>query len=248
MTALKQFATLKNDLDGPVVTLVATIDSAEVDNSLHQILGSAAVYEERAYQMAAALEKKTAELGKQLHDPTKRVEPELATGGISGDQENRGQCESMLRELRELDEAFAAADLGSWQTIHDRLGHQSVGQIDHQPKTETTPARKNRKSEVNGAGEGKLADKIANLTDKLYSLQQLAYNLWALREIHSAEEDTDNWDVPLARIDTGLLHPTVASLYQRTYEEKIKKVEDPLARTAKAKHVLSSPKTGLSTF
>ena len=240
---------LKKDLDEPLLTLVATNSSADADKSLDQILRSASVYEDRAFQMVAAVDVKRAALGKQLHEPNNRVEPAPASGDdASPSRENRGQFENMIRDLRELDEACGAADLVSWQTIHDRLGHKSVGQPVQQPTAETTPTNKTRGPAVTGADEGNLAEKIANLTQKLYSLQQLAYNLWALREIHAADEDTDNWDVPLARIDTGLLHPTVAALYQQTYGEKIKTIDDPLTTIAKAQHMLSSPKTGLSAF
>ena len=249
VTEIKKFTSLKKDLDGPVVTLVATLGSAEVDNSLDQILGSAAVYEERAFQLVAALEKKTAEFEKQLRDLNNRIDPAPSSAdGAAGSLENRGQSERILHKLRELDEAFAAADLASWQTIHGQLGRQTVEQTGRPPKATPAITRSESKSEVTSSGEGKFIDKIANLTNKLYSLQQLAYNMWALREIQSAEEDTDNWDVKLAPIDTGLLHPTVAALYSSTYGDQIKEVKDPPTLTAKAQHVLGNPKIELSAF
>jgi hypothetical protein len=77
--------------------------------------------------------------------------------------------------------------------------------------------------------------------------QQLRYNLWALQQIHAAES-VATWDVYLGRVDAGLLHPAVASLYSSAYDQLMRKQDDPVVRIRVVQTILTTPKVPLSAF
>ncbi len=77
--------------------------------------------------------------------------------------------------------------------------------------------------------------------------QFMAYNLWALREIHAAETG-DSWPERLARIDPGVLSPAVATLYSSVQSRRIEDERDPRRRGRAVRLLMAPTKTPLAAF
>lgn len=246
--ALDDFVKLKQELERSLLTLIATSKTDSTGKDLEQVWLTAANLQECAAAKVRELRGESKQYAANLHDGATAVEP--AAPSEPKDERpgtNTGECEQRIAQLQSLDVALDRADLTSWLMIQDRLQREpGVKDDSNRPEANTVAAVVDPKKAAS-TGTDDLVRTMSEAELEVRRLQQLAYNLWALREIEAAEA-VDNWDHRLSRIDVGLLHATVAPLYSSTYGRRIEEIEEPQDRLLKVQGLLTRQKIGLESF
>lgn len=88
---------------------------------------------------------------------------------------------------------------------------------------------------------------LSDIEASAVKLRALRYNFWALTRIQQAGQ-SNLWPDLLGQIDAGLLHSTVATLYQDTYQLHIALVTDPALRVRQVQTILNKQKCSLTDF
>jgi hypothetical protein len=88
---------------------------------------------------------------------------------------------------------------------------------------------------------------VAGCLTRVQELQQAKYNLWAIQQIHTAEE-VPGWPERLGQIDVRLLHPTVSALYSMAYEARMKSLDDRQQRPQAVRRLIQQPKVVIEQF
>lgn len=133
----------------------------------------------------------------------------------------RGTYANLSEEIQQLHEDLKSMDLESWLVFATEPGH--AGRLE------------------------KLYSDIARCLTRAQELQQAKYNLWAIREIHAAEEVQEGWPERLGRIDVRLIHPTVSALYSMAYETRMKSL-DGQQRPQAVRRLIQQPKIAIEQF
>ena len=165
---------------------------------------------------------------KQLAEASNKVNPVTATG----EEVSQGKMTNYLSDLARLANASTESELAPWLTLRDDENSSAIASKDEKPAS------------VRGY---KLDDAIIAAQQDANRGRQLAYNLWALREIH-ASETVDSWSARLGQIDTGMLEPEVSALYSSTYGKRLEEIKEPERRSSTVQTLLSSPKIALNAF
>jgi hypothetical protein len=217
IAAVEAFQSLTQDLAGCVVALSATQEVTKPVDA--PVL--------RVIERADAAIAKSADAVKAAHEKMKLLRQELgeATSVDKSENNEPGQCEATIRQLGQLMAAVEAADFESWLALRELAAS---------------------KAESNDGLAGLLAAMDAARSDTAEA-QLLAYNLWALGELESAET-VDGWDGVLASLDKRLLSPEVSALYSSVYSRRVESVRDPKARVTKVITLLTDSSTPLSAF
>jgi hypothetical protein len=219
---IRQFGSYLISHHSQLVALLAAVPPSEpLPASLQAIADRARQLDAASVIALGSATKVLHQLREQLRDSSNRIEPATATSEGSPE----GHCSRLLRQIGELTAARQQADLDTWLQL-------GGGEL---------PANA---PEVSGAGS---SDKLLEVERQANSTRQLAYNLWALREIHAAET-VDSWVERLAQIDTGLLEPVVAALYSSTYGRRLEHVTDPFQRAVVVQQLLGDSKHTLGAF
>jgi len=92
-----------------------------------------------------------------------------------------------------------------------------------------------------------LRHSISQLGQSAFELQRGRYNLWALTQIHAAEESLD-WPQRLGQVDVHLLHPTVSALYSMVYNRRIEAAPDRHKRGYSVRLLLNQAKIRQEQF
>lgn len=133
----------------------------------------------------------------------------------------RGAYAKLSEEIQKLHEDIKASDLESWLVFAAEPGKS--GRLE------------------------KLYSDIVRCLTRVQELQQAKYNLWAIQEIHAAEE-VAGWQERLGRIDVRLLHPTVSALYSMAYEARMKSLNDRQQRPQAVRRLIQQPKIAIEQF
>lgn len=207
-----------------VVALLAAVRPTEALPAPVQAIVENAVQLETLCTAALAQAKKDlTEFRGRLRDPSIRTDPQKPEGS----QPAEGRCTQLLRQIGELSAAKEHADIDTWVGLsHD---HRSMKEATSDAESDGTDAV------------------IMDLEQLASSTRQLAYNLWALREIHAAET-VESWVGRLAQIDTGHLAPVVGALYSSACSKQLEQVQDPHQRSVVVQLLLSDPKIPLDAF
>lgn len=91
------------------------------------------------------------------------------------------------------------------------------------------------------------AQRLGECIKGIKELQTVAYNLWALRQIHAAGEVT-MWSDYLGAIDVGLLHPSVHAMYSQVSDSRLNRAQDSSSRLAAMAILLNKEKIPLKAF
>ncbi len=97
---------------------------------------------------------------------------------------------------------------------------------------------------------GGLADfeqQLSTTGADLTKLQLTLYNLWAIRQIYAAE-DTTEWTVYLGSVDRGVLHPSVAAMWNLVHDRRFAEVQDRAVRPAEVRRLLTAKPVALERF
>ncbi len=177
--ALNRFAELKQDLDGPILTLVGTSTAQDDDEELQRILTTATELLERGRPAVQRFKDQSDEIAAKLRDVHSPIEP--ARSAVSEDGQSSpspGNCEQIIAQLRTLGAALDRADLNSWLAILTRLKETPAGDKSVQVADERIPAA-NQPEAASARGDLKsIGQEMADIEVKLVRLQQLAYNLY----------------------------------------------------------------------
>ena len=92
-----------------------------------------------------------------------------------------------------------------------------------------------------------VAEDISDCAVRIWKLQRLRYNLWALRTIHRAA-NSPNWYEELGVIDVGHLNPSVHSLYAMTHDDRLGTEKNIGNRMIAVQVLLSKEKFHLEAF
>lgn len=138
-------------------------------------------------------------------------------------QSSQGAYQRLFERLARLQDSLEAADLDRWLLFTN----------DQQLSASVDPLRQS----------------ISQLAQRAFELQRSRYNLWALMQIHTAEESGD-WPQRLGQVDIHLLHPTVSALYSMVYNRRIKESaeEDRHKRGNFVRLLLNQNKVRLGQF
>ena len=94
-----------------------------------------------------------------------------------------------------------------------------------------------------------LPTKLTELLQETLRLQQLRYNLWANYRIAQARSGEPNTNmVNLSQIDTGILVPTIYTLYSEVEQQNSTEIKNVAQRTETIRRVLLSAKIPLQAF
>ena len=91
-----------------------------------------------------------------------------------------------------------------------------------------------------------VSDRLDSMFARTMKLQRLGYNLWAMTQIHAAD-DASGWAERLGSIDLNLLHPAVSTLYSQTFEKRLAQQQGGNQHRA-VRILLNQPKPELSRF
>lgn len=215
---IRQFGSyLKDHQSQLVVSLAAVPPSEALPAPLQVIADRARQLDATSVIALAKARKELGELRERLRDSSNRIDPAKSTS----DRPPEGHCSRLLRQTGELAVARQQADFDTWLQLGGDKRH-----------------------DVSGADP---SDELLEVERQANSIRQLAYNLWALREIHAAET-VDSWVERLAQIDTGILEPVVAALYSSTYARRLEQVTDPYQRSVVVQQLLGDSKHSLGAF
>ena len=94
-----------------------------------------------------------------------------------------------------------------------------------------------------------LNEGIVTVAQEAIRMQQIRYNMWANRIIYQYRDNDPKTilDV-LSKIDTGVLVPSVASLFSECEQKNLSKIDDTYQRSNSVRSSLLAPKIPLSAF
>jgi hypothetical protein len=234
--ALDDFATLKPTFDDALVTLIGS-SKPDGDTGLASIVQVVGTLQKRTDDEIRSIRHAADRYAETLRNG-QRVDPAVASlEGNAKTSGAKGACQEQLDRLNSISAALDRCDMTGWLNIARRIETEDKG---------GTSSHDAINSDA-GLDPVPLERAVAEASAEHAHLQQLAYNLWALREILAAE-DTDSWEDRLGVIDVGFLHPTVGALYSSAYGRRIEGSRDPSARAEAAQRVLSTPKNTLQSF
>ena len=247
--AIQAYSAFTQQSQPSVIILLATASpDAPVDAGLQAISARARDLQKAAKTVVEGEEKQLLELQDELTGTSGgsgtaskkavRIEPGPL---LQKDQEPvLGKCALKIDELAHLEELFQEADLESWAALKRLPDHSTP---------EATGSKTRARPESSDEGTNAVLGALAGAQQTAFKVQQAAYNLWALREIQTADTTVEeSWPGHLARIDPGLLEPPVAALYTSVYSRRIEEFKEGSRRADVVGQFLSSKKVRLSEF
>ena len=239
--AIHAFALFQSQHEPQLLALVGASPEDDLSAALDAVQGLVKVLLDHAGNMTQSASQAAQAMQSRLRDGKDPVDPLPSTSPRSATDQPRGPCEGELSRLGELEEVLQEARLEHWRSLLSRLQpdasaaapaiHTGTGDRDmHKPDA------------VDGLGQ-----RIADARLDWLRMQQLAYNLWALRELEAAET-SDAWVDRLGRVDPGLLEPSVSALYASVHSRRLEEVQDPVQRSNAVRNILTNAKVSLQEF
>jgi len=212
--------------------IAATPPTEPLPEDLKHAVALIGSWQNKIETVAQETQKAISQHKQQLRESTVKVEPTR----IDNSQFADGQFTAWIAQIAKLDFAVERSDLGAWldlQSAANNVASQSSVTATKTP--DALPI------------ENALAASLAGAAQDAGIARQLAYNLWALREIHAAET-SESWISRLAQIDTGMLEPVVSALFSSVYSRRLEAVTSPEGRSGTVQQLLSGSKVPLSAF
>jgi len=217
----------------PLTAVIAATPPAEpLPDELQQALPVIRGWQERVKATAQETQKAINEHKRQLRESTVKIDPSRTDKGRFAD----GQFTAWIAQIAELELALERSDLGAWQDLQAITKKAIPRESTSLTKTPVTPPAENEPTAT-----------LVNAAQDAGAARVLAYNLWALREIHAAET-ADSWVPRLAQIDTGMLDPVVSALYTSVYSRRLEAITSPDGRSNTVQQLLSGNKVPSSAF
>jgi len=154
-------------------------------------------------------------------DVTAKAGADKNGGNVDPAAQSPGPYQSDIKRLNELQEAIATADFRHWAAL--AMDQNVADQVE------------------------KVQADLQASAEKALRFQQRRYNLWALQQIHVAE-DAPNWPERLGQIDSRFLHPSVAALYSMVNDSLVKGLDDHAQRPAALRRLINQDKVHLERF
>lgn len=176
----------------------------------------------RAAQLEADLmtQKKGDAGSEAFYDPAKKMDKD----GKETDEWNTGPYQGILEKLVEVQQDMESSGISDWLDFEEM-------------------------KQAGGENVTTFPEKLGELFAETLRLQRLRYNLWANRRISQARSgDPKEGMRNLAKIDTGLLIPTVYTLYSEVEQQSSAAITDLGQRTNVIRTSLLSEKIPLKAF